>query len=332
MKNPRVTVLMPLYNGEKFLREAIASILGQTFADFELLIVDDGSTDSSAEIVTDFRDGRIQFVRNTANLGIEASLNLGLEMARGEFIARMDCDDISLPLRLKKQVEFLTAHPEVAACGTWLKTFGKCSAEWRFPLEHDEIMARMIFQNSLPHAPVMLRKGVLRCNRLNYRADFPGAEDYDLWTRLMTRARLANLPEVLYYYRQYDQQVTRSRSAPKTASANRVRKAVLEGLGIEMSDDEFQLHCKIALNLPGYSLSQAEVWLEKIEQVNGRSNFFEPEALRKVLGRIWFVCCSRAAHSGLKTWGAYWAAPLSGFATLGVMEKLKFFIKCAIRK
>ncbi len=329
---PKVTVLMPVYNGEEFLREAIASILGQTFTDFELLIIDDGSTDRSREIVAGFQDGRIRLVCNETNLGIAATLNRGLALAGGEFVARMDSDDRSHPSRLMKQVEFLDANPMVAACGTWLKTFGKDLAVWRFPLGHDEIKARMLFQNSFPHAPVMLRRDALPADQLQYRPGFPGAEDYDLWVRLMNRFRLANLPEVLYHYRQYDQQVTRERSDLKAASGNRIRRALLEEFGVDMSEDEFQLHCMIALNIRGYSLDAAEAWLVKIARTNRDRHYFEPDALSRVLGRYWLASCARSSRAGLSIWRRFRDSALHGSVSASLAEQLGLFARCALRQ
>lgn len=332
MKNPHVTVIMPVYNGASYIRDAIESIFRQTFGDFELLIIDDGSNDSSREIVSAFSDSRIRLVCNEANLGIEETLNRGLRLAHGKLIARMDCDDISLPSRLQRQVEFLDAHPEIVACGTWLKTFGSDSTEWKYPLDHEEVKARMLFLNSFPHAAAMLRKDALVSEGFFYRNDFPGAEDYDLWVRLIGRHQLANIPEVLYLYRQYDQQITRANRDLKIASANRVRKAILEDFGVEMSDAEFQLHCKIALNIPGYSLEAARTWLEKIDWANCQRQYFEQGALRKVLGRFWFSCCLRATRPGFPAWRSYRGSFLGDCEPLRFMEKMKFFTRCAIRR
>ena len=116
---------MTVHNGEKHLSEAIDGILNQTFKDFEFLVIDDGSTDGSADIIQSYKDVRIRFISNGKNLSVPVSLNMGLNLARGEYIARMDCDDISLPQRLEKQVQFMDANPEVGVCGTWLETFGR---------------------------------------------------------------------------------------------------------------------------------------------------------------------------------------------------------------
>src|SRR5437870_2690752 len=124
MATPAVTVLMPVYNGARFLAGAMESVLGQTFGDFELLAINDGSSDQTAEILASSRDPRVRIVENGRNLDLIASLNKGLDLARGDYVARMDQDDLALPKRLEKQVHFLSASPRTGLCGTWFRTFG----------------------------------------------------------------------------------------------------------------------------------------------------------------------------------------------------------------
>src|SRR3990167_9325600 len=143
--NPLVTVLMPVYNGKKYLKEAIESVLNQTFRDFEFLIIDDGSTDKSAEIIKSFNDARIRLERNVTNLGLIKTLNNGLTLSRGKYIARMDCDDISLPKRLSVQVNFMEKHPEIGICGSWVKVMGlKQEFVNRYPQKHEETRAYLL--------------------------------------------------------------------------------------------------------------------------------------------------------------------------------------------
>lgn len=201
-EKPKVTVLMPVYNGEKYLEEAVNSILNQTFIDFELLIVDDGSTDGSAAIIQAYDDPRIRPVRNEKNLNLAATLNRGIAMARGEYIARMDCDDLSLPERLSRQVSFLDENPSCGLCATNAvavntageNLFNLFPEETAVPLEWT-----LIWENPIAHPTVMLRKNVLLDFALKYN-EIP-SEDYDLWCRLVLRAKISRLPEVLLHYR-----------------------------------------------------------------------------------------------------------------------------------
>ena len=166
MSMPKVTVLMPVFNGERYLQEAIASILGQTFTDFELLIIDDGSTDKSTGIIKSFTDKRIQLVKNVQNIGLIKTLNKGIDLANGEYIARMDCDDISLSQRLEKQVNFLNRHPEtsVVACHiVQINSDGKESGSWQDEMtanSFSEIRSTITRTNCIAHPSIIMRKNI----------------------------------------------------------------------------------------------------------------------------------------------------------------------------
>lgn len=202
-EKPKVTVLMPVYNGEKYLREAIDSILSQTFTDFEFLIVNDGSTDGSVNIINSYDDPRICLVHNEKNLKLPAALNKGIDLARGAYIARMDCDDLSLPARLVRQVAFMDAHPEYGLCAsnmiivnTEKEIIGPGFVDTAVPSEWT-----LLWENPFGHPTVMLRKEVLDKYNLRYRELF--SEDSDLWSRLVLTARITRLPEVLLHYRSH---------------------------------------------------------------------------------------------------------------------------------
>ena len=167
--NPKVTVLMPVYNGGKYIREAIKSILSQSFTDFEFLIIDDGSTDNSVGIVQSFSDNRIRLIKNNCNIGIAESLNKGIESSKGEYIVRMDADDISFPDRIKKQVAFMDANPEVGVSGTWIKTISSVNeCTWFTLSEPDLVRCHLLFGCPLAHPTVILRTILLKENELFY--------------------------------------------------------------------------------------------------------------------------------------------------------------------
>lgn len=198
---PRVSVLMPVYNGQRHLRVAVESMLNQTFTDFECIIIDDGSTDSTWEILSDYAtwDQRIRLVRNAQNMGVTGSLNKGLELARGEYIARQDADDVSLPERFARQVQHLDSHPQLGLVGTWSQLIdedGQVLEQVMPPTASGVIRWTLLFGNCFVHASIMLRQAVLK--KIGpYDAHKPHAEDYDLWSRMSYTIPLANLPEVL---------------------------------------------------------------------------------------------------------------------------------------
>ncbi len=208
---PAASVLMPVYNGARFLPEAIDSILGQTFADFEFMIVDDGSTDATPAILADYasRNPQIRVLRQ-ANAGIVAALNRGLAECRAPLVARMDADDVSLPTRLERQVAFLAGHPTVAVVGTafqFISETGSAGPDVRHPLGHAAITRGLRHENCLAHPTVMMRRDIILAIG-GYREFLRHAEDYDVWTRVAERQELANLPERLLRYRVHGGQVS----------------------------------------------------------------------------------------------------------------------------
>ena len=182
-----ISVILPVFNGEKYIRESVESILCQTFKEFEFIIIDDGSTDKSVEIIKSFNDSRIKLLRNNENKGIIFSLNKGIEEATGKYIARMDGDDIACPERLKIQFEFMERNPEVGICGTFVKRFGSILRRGllKLPVSNDEIKVNSLFFCSFVHPTVMFKKEVLTKNDLKYSEDFKGVEDYNLWVDMM---------------------------------------------------------------------------------------------------------------------------------------------------
>lgn len=200
-----VSVVMSVYNGDRYLREAVDSILNQTFADFEFIIVDDGSTDSTSEILAGYatQDPRIMLVRNHENIGQTKSLNEGLARAQGEYIARQDADDVSLPERLSAQVAFLQENLDVGLVGSaydLIDAEGDLLCTVHPPCAPDEVGRTLPERNCICHGSALYRRQCLRFVGL-YRELFAPAEDYDLWLRIAERFRVANLSDVLYRYR-----------------------------------------------------------------------------------------------------------------------------------
>lgn len=327
---PRVTVLMPVYNGERFLREAVESILAQTFTDFELLIINDGSSDHSAEIVASCRDPRIRLVHNERNIGLIATLNKGLALAEGEYVARMDCDDISRPERLGKQVDFLAAHPGVGVCGTWFRKFGeRTNKVVRWETDPDTVRAAMLFSCSLAHPTVMLRREFFVSRQLFYDAAYPHAEDYELWVRAMAYMDVANLPEVLLEYRVHANQVTQRLSAEQAETAGRVRLRQLHDAGFAVSPEEFRLHQAVSICDPlgiGDVFRKADQWLCSLKRQNDEMKAYAEPGFSRVLLERWLTfgkkCFSRCEGSRnylfrtpdiLRTTGLGWGGMASVF-------------------
>ena len=207
-----VSVVMPVYNGALYLREAIDSILSQTHSNLELIIINDGSTDDSEQIILSYTDKRIVYLKNEVNSRICVTLNRGLDIARGKYIARMDCDDISVPERLLKQLEYLEEHPSFGVIGSDIIVFGKDVKEKLFTFEHDKNICKagLLFNTCFAHPAVMMRKNLLDDYNFRYDDSYRGLEDFELWYRMSKHTELVNIPEPLLHYRKHKSQETQN--------------------------------------------------------------------------------------------------------------------------
>lgn len=220
--NPKVSVVMPVYNGEKYLAEAIRSILDQSFKDFELLVINDGSTDRTGDMLRSYTDPRIVILENETNLGLSKSFNKGIMASRGSYIARMDADDVAVPERFEKQMSFLAAHPEVDIVGsaTWrIDGEGRRLGISRKALEPQALKWQSLFSTPLFHPTVMGKASVFKENPFD--ESLPSSEDYELWSRLIfeKNIKIANLPEPLLMYRAFPASFTQNLSPEKRANS-----------------------------------------------------------------------------------------------------------------
>lgn len=222
-----ISVLMPVYNGAKYISEAIESVLSQTFTDFELLIIDDGSTDETVEIINRYSDNRIILIQNHENRGLIYTLNKGLKLAKGKYIARMDADDICLSERFRKQVEYLEAHADIVVLGTAFSFLGTLF-EIHHPNYPEEIQVKLLDDNAFCHPSVMMRKDTILSNQIEYNSSYKHVEDYYFWTEIaMTGLKMANLDDVLLQYRQHDEQISTRKFDEQETSKLRIKNNYL---------------------------------------------------------------------------------------------------------
>lgn len=232
---PRISVLMPVYNGERYVRKAIDSILSQSFRDFEFIIIDDGSTDRTSQILAAaaMRDLRVRIISHE-NRGISPSLNAGLAVARGELIARMDADDVSLPDRFALQVAYLDAHRDCALVGGQIMFTDP--ADWplttmQHPLDHDGVVATMMAgSESLSHPTVMFRRDIA-LEIGGYSLRFEHAEDIDFFLRMGERGKLANLPDLVLHYRQHHKSIGYTYAQEQAAAHSRAIREAADRTG-----------------------------------------------------------------------------------------------------
>ncbi len=327
MPMPLVSVLMPVFNGEKYLTEAINSILKQTYSNFEFLILDDGSTDKSITIVQSYKDARIRHIIAPQNSGIEKTLNKGLELAQGKYIARMDCDDISLPRRLQYQVAFMEQHPEtgVLSAAIRIMKYGYAEKVRRWPITDDALKIHLLFYNPLSHPVVMMRKSAI--DGFQYPFDCQYAEDYRLWTLLAQHTKFANLPDVLLRYRFHPNQVTKEKSLLSHSGARKAREAYLTDLIKNISPEEILVHHQIAENKRTLNLEDAKQWLEKLARINQEKALFSHDLFLSVLAMKWWQCCRNNKNAGVHTWRTYKASFLGNIQKNAAHHTLKYMIK-----
>ncbi len=332
---PRVTVLMPVHNGEKYLREAIESILMQSYSDFEFLIINDGSTDKSVEIIKSFSDKRIRLENNEINIGQANSLNKGIGLARGEYIVRMDADDISLPDRIKKQVEFMDKNPEIGISGTWVKFIGDIEEEiWRPPTNSDTTMYSILFYSAIVHPSSIFRKKSLELNNLYYRPEYESSEDYDLWARASMHFPISNLGEVLLFYRIHEKQVSNISSIRQSKLSALVQKDLLENLNIFPTQEEHIIHRMICKNQKCSTkddLLEEKSWLENLNKNNDIIKLYDNNKFTDFIAQKWLEVCYKATHFGLWTYKIYISTKMSRMNKISLRTKLVFIFRCAVR-
>lgn len=239
---PLISVILPVYNGEKYICKALDSILYQTYQHFELIVIDDSSTDATPLIIKDYQknNSKIQVIYLKQNKGLTACLNLGIQAAHGQYIARMDADDICLPKRFEKQVRFLENHPDVAALGAAFRLIdasGHKIKDYVFSNNHHILIWNFLFFNPICHPSVMIRMEALRKVGF-YDEKLKRAQDYDLWWRISAIGKLSNLKENLLIMRQHDKRVTNQyQSEQNFYVANIGKKHIGSNLNIDAPPD-----------------------------------------------------------------------------------------------
>ena len=332
MSNPRVSVIMPVYNGEKYLREAIDSVLDQSFRDFELIIIDDGSKDNSSSIIQSYCDPRIKFRPNESNLGLPRTLNRGIDMADGKYIARMDQDDICLPTRLEKQVAFMENHPEVGICGTWIEVFGIGSYVEKYPAASEDVKAYMFFYNPLAHPTVVMRKETLVQLGMRYAPEFLHAEDYEFWQRASKQVSICNIPEVLLRYRTSSSSYTRAFQIEQNNTLRELDKRLLAEMDIVATDEALRAKALFrSLNFSEASdfLPELQSFVAEIRTANKLKKIYPEPAFSEALARRLFYACNSLTNHGLKAWLLY-----NRNASCGALckDNIKLLLKCLKRE
>jgi glycosyltransferase involved in cell wall biosynthesis len=332
--SPIVSVLMPVFNGEKYIAEAINSLLQQSYTHWELIILDDGSADATPQIVQPFlADARVQYVRHAVNKGLAHIRNEAVSYAKGEFLAWLDSDDIAHPQRLASQVEYLVQNPKIALLGSWANYI---SPEKDFllvtqpPTVPAKIHAMLLFTNCFVQSTIMIRSEVMQ--QFRYDARFPPAEDYDLWVKIAQQYPTANLPVALVDVRRYTTSTSQQRKTIARQHCCQIAQRQLQQIGIEATPKESALHIDIPhflvpLNVENYQ--KIVDWLAKLQEAQTRIRYYDQKTFEELLYQFWLNTTLLALPLG---WEGYRIALKSRFCRWDWWQKLKWGVKFLLFK
>ena len=290
----KASVIIPAYNAEKYLKEAIDSIINQTFQDFEVLVINDNSTDNTVNILQSYTDKRIQIL-NSQGSGISDALNLGLDSAKGEYIIRMDADDISLPERFEKQIKYLDENPDIAICGSIAQYFNDNSDLlyniWQTPSEDKLIKTFLLTTVPLIHPSVIIRKSVLDKYELRYSTIYNGAEDFGLWTKAAKFVKFHNIEEVLLYYRRHNDNATfRNINQGRKAFQEIIRNNYKDKFDVDIPESltDVLWHCNEHLRAYSHEelLKICEIFNALLQKVI-QSNEYENAIFHRIISNKW---------------------------------------------
>ena len=295
---PLVSIILPVFNGEKFLDESVRSLLNQSYKNFELIIINDGSTDKSKEIISNFSDDRILYYENETNIGLISTLNKGIELSKGKYIARMDADDISYENRLKVQVDFLEKNTDHMMCGGWAETIdnkGFKTGKIKRITSDGLIRSNILFTTPFIHPTILIKSQILK--ETNYGIDTLHCEDLDLWVRLSLKYKykFANIPIYLIKYRLHNSNV--SIQHKQIQENNRIKYILpfIKELIPELSPENIKLHFlsfqtgKIEADYK--MIVNEKKWLVKLSKINHQKKKFPKNDLDSLLFSRWIVFC-----------------------------------------
>jgi glycosyltransferase involved in cell wall biosynthesis len=327
---PKVSVVLPVYNVAAHIQQTIESLLRQTFTDFELLVLDDCSTDDTVAKVSAIADPRLRLIRNPHNLGRAGTDNAALEHVKGEYLAKMDGDDICHPERLAKQVAFLDQHPAVNVVGSFMQNFGADTYLNRYPADPADAQVLTLFTLPTGNPPMMLRASLFKEQGLRYDAKLRQTEDYDFCARYIRQLTIATIQEPLVQYRVPVRTQKHAILSERENVSDQVREQLLRTWGISFTARELHVYNTIAMleRPPGdVTLAEAEAWLRKLLAFNEQQPLFEPAALRRGLGERWFEVCYTYPQPRLGALRQFKRSPLAAHHAVAGQQYLKFLVK-----
>ncbi|MDX6188203.1 glycosyltransferase family A protein [Flavobacterium sp. Fl-318] len=334
MVTPEISVIMPVYNAGNFLAESIESILKQTFTNFELIILNDKSTDNSLEVISNYQrnDSRIIIINKDINVGPANLRNEGLKIAKGDFIALMDADDIALPTRFEKQIAVLKNNPEIGVCGTWFTFFGsKKNKLIKHSEKPDAIKISFLHSCVIGNPTVMLRKTAL--NNAQFENEYVPVEDYDLWSRLSAKTAFYNIPESLLDYRQHDNNISKTKIDNVNRSVRKVKINQLSQFGIESSDpkiDSYLNAVSLKKGLSSEEILQVISAAKHLIEQNNKLNNYNSELLESHITKTLLRTIRNAGNYNLAFYNQLKETDKKLFGKINGLDKVLLFFKSLI--
>ncbi|WP_299550033.1 glycosyltransferase family 2 protein [Seonamhaeicola sp.] len=284
---PLISVVLPVYNVETYISDAITSVLNQTIQDFEIIVIDDCSTDNTLSVVKSFEDSRIRIIEKPKNKGLIDSLNMGFSEAEGQFIARMDGDDINVLNRFEKQLKILQNRPDIKACGCWLQCFGASSKIIKHKREHEQIQAQLLLGNPMSLGATMLNREAYKA--YNFDASKEHAEDYDFWARSAWDCKMYNIQEVLYHYRTHQDQVSSLYNDIQKNQDIGIKLSLYHKIGYDKTEFSDAFLKKMLFSNEQISITDCKQffkWLSQISRVNKKQQIFGHKELLDVVEQL----------------------------------------------
>lgn len=329
MTAPLISVILPVYNGEQYIYSAIQSILTQTYKQFELVVLDDGSTDRTKHIVEGIKDSRLILKSGAENKGLVFRLNEGMKMTQGKYIVRMDADDISLPDRFSQLLDFMERNREVGICGSYVKVFGNLEKRtWKMPLTDKAIKAALPFRTPFVHPSVIMRAESLNNEKQPYKDEFFPAEDYELWCNMSGKTRFANIPLLLLKYRVHGSQISGTKKRVQQVVSDKIRAIYFQDLFPEKS--AFALYQRIVneeLDLSADFLKESIYLFQNMEMVNKDLNKLDSDALKKELSFQAFKIATHLSTYKIRTLKIFKASPYFDASVIPPLLLFKYYIK-----
>lgn len=340
MNKPLVSVLMPCYNAEKYVEEAILSILNQSYSNLEVIAINDCSQDDTSEILHKIakQDNRVKVFDNEVNLKLIKTLNKGISLCNGELIARMDSDDISLPDRVKKEVDFLEQNVDYDIVSTQFATFRANSSKTSLhtnPTKHEELQAYMLFKCGICHPAVMIRKRVFTELGLKFEANYLHVEDYALWSEAIYLTKIGNIGgDPLLLYRVHESQVSSLHEELQIENKKKVFRIHCKHLGLNPSDELIDIYSSVAESVPSQSsfdyLSKCESFIMHLINQNKKENFCSQSFLEGMMALHWIRLCANS-RLGLKVLKKCLYSPLFKKEYYSIQDFIILAIKCTFR-